>query len=98
MSENHSIMSLCDPVEYTVLEFSRPEYWSGQPLPSPGDRPNPGIEHRSPALQADSLSAETPGKPYFLIVWVFAFKESFRLTEKLTDNTGIPPSPPFPYC
>ena len=45
------------------MEFSRPEYWSGYPFPSPGDRPKPGIEPRSPALQADSLPAEPPGKP-----------------------------------
>ena len=45
------------------MEFSRPEYWSGQPFPSTGDLPNPGIEPRSPALQADSLPAESPGKP-----------------------------------
>jgi len=45
------------------MEFSRPEYWSGQAFPSLGDLPNPGIEPRSPALQADSLSAETQGKP-----------------------------------
>jgi len=40
------------------MEFSRPEYWSGYPFPSPGDLPNPGIEPRSPALQADSLPTE----------------------------------------
>jgi len=45
------------------MEFSRPEYWSGQPFPSPGDLANPGIEPRSPALQADSLLAEPQGKP-----------------------------------
>ena len=44
------------------MEFSRPEYWSGKPFPSPGDLPNPGIEPRSPALQADSLLAEPQGK------------------------------------
>ena len=44
-------------------EFSRPEYWSGWPFPSPGDLPNPGIEPRSPALQADSLLSEPLGKP-----------------------------------
>ena len=43
--------------------FSRPEHWSGQPFPSPGDLPNPGIEPRSPVLQADSLPSEPPGKP-----------------------------------
>ena len=40
------------------MEFSRPEYWSGQPFPSPGDIPDPGIEPRSPALKADSLPTE----------------------------------------
>ena len=39
------------------------EYWSGLPCPSPGDLPNPGIEPRSPALQADSLPSKPPGKP-----------------------------------
>ena len=45
------------------MDFSRLEYWSGQPFPSPGDLPNPGIEPRSPALQVDSLPAEPLGKP-----------------------------------
>ena len=45
------------------MEFSRPEYWSGYPFPSPGDLPNPGIEPRSPSLQEDSLPAEPQGKP-----------------------------------
>ena len=45
------------------MEFSRPEYWSGSPFPSLGDLPNPGIEPRSPALQADPLPSEPPGKP-----------------------------------
>ena len=45
------------------IEFSRPEYWSGQLFPSPGDLPNSGIKPRSPALQADSLPAEPPWKP-----------------------------------
>jgi len=46
------------------MEFSRPEYWSGLPFPSPGDLCNPGIEPRSPSLQADSLPAEPQGKPF----------------------------------
>ena len=41
-----------------TMGFSRQEYWSGLPFPSPGDLPNPGIEPRSPALQADSLPTE----------------------------------------
>ena len=45
------------------MEFSRQEYWSGLPFPSPGDLPNPGIEPRSPTLQADALPSEQPGKP-----------------------------------
>ena len=43
------------------MEFSKQEYWSGFPFPSPGDLPNPGIEPGSPALQADALSSEPPG-------------------------------------
>ena len=39
------------------------EYCSGLPCPSPGDLPNPGMEPRSPELQADSLPSEPPGKP-----------------------------------
>ena len=44
------------------IEFSRQEYWSGLPFPPPGDLRNPGIEPRSPELQADSLPSEPPGK------------------------------------
>ena len=45
------------------MGFFRQEYWSGLPFPSPGDLPDPGIEPRSPALQADALTSEPPGKP-----------------------------------
>ena len=45
------------------MEFSRQEYWSGLPFPSPWDLLNPGIEHRSPALQTNYLLSEPPGKP-----------------------------------
>ena len=59
--------TLCDPVgplqAPLSMVFSRQEYWSGLPFPSPGDLPDPGIEHRSPALQADALTSEPPGKP-----------------------------------
>ena len=43
--------------------FSKKEYWSQLPCPPPGDLPNPGIEPRSPTLQADSLPSEPPEKP-----------------------------------
>ena len=45
------------------MEFSRQEYLSGLPLPAPGDLPDPRIEPGSPAIQADSLPSELPGKP-----------------------------------
>ena len=45
------------------MGFSRQEYWSELPVHSPGDLPNPGIQPTSPALQADSLLSEPPGKP-----------------------------------
>ena len=45
------------------MGFSRQEYWSGLPFPSPGDLPHPGIKPRSPALQAATLPSEPPGKP-----------------------------------
>ena len=43
------------------MGFSRQEYWSGLPFPSPGDLPDPGIESGSPALQTDSLPTELKG-------------------------------------
>ena len=45
------------------MEISRQEYWNGLPFPTPGNRPNPEVKPRSPALQADSLPSEPPGKP-----------------------------------
>ena len=63
--------------------FPRQEYWSGLPCPPPGDLPNLGIKPRSPALQADSLPAETQGKPknnrvgsLSLLQWIFPIQES----------------------
>ena len=44
-------------------EFSKQEYWSGQPFPSPGELPDPGIKPGSPALHTDSLPSEPPDKP-----------------------------------
>ena len=55
------------------MDFSRQEYWSGLPFPSPGDLPDPGIEPRSPSLQTDSLPSEPPGKPF---VYISHFKKS----------------------
>ena len=60
------------------MEFSRQEYWSGLPLSSIGDLPDPGIKPESPALQADSLSSESPGKPVILYT-DFAFLTTYIL-------------------
>ena len=62
-------LTLCKPmtVAHQVplsMKFSRQEYWCGLPFNSPGDLPNSGIEPRSPALQADALLSEPPGKTY----------------------------------
>ena len=51
------------------MEFSRQEYWSGLPFPSPGDLPDPGIKPWSLTLQADSLLSEPPGKSRALGPW-----------------------------
>ena len=65
------------------MEFSRQEYWSVFPFPSPGDLLNPGIKPRSPALQVVSLPAEPQGKPkntavgsLSLLQWTFPTQES----------------------
>ena len=51
---------------WSGLPFGQ-EYWSGLPFPSPGDLPDPGIEPRSPALEADALLSEPPGKSLIII-------------------------------
>ena len=61
------VRSLCDPMECSLpgppsMGFSRQEYWSGVPFPSPGDLPDPGIKPWSPAFQADTFTSEPPGK------------------------------------
>ena len=67
------------------MGFSRQEYWSGLPFPSPGDLPDPGIEPASPALQADSLLSEPPGKPISL---------ALESTKKWRETRGFQ----LPFC
>ena len=55
------------------MRFSRQEYWSWLPFPFQGDLPNPGIEPGSPALKADSLPTEPPGKPILYYITLFSF-------------------------
>ena len=61
------------------MGFSRQEYWSGLPFPSPGDLPDPGIELRSPTLQADAVTSAPPGKP--LNTRIQSQKTSYRDSE-----------------
>ena len=82
------------------MEFSRPEYWNGWPFPSPGDLPNPGIEPRSFALQADSLPIELPGNclcvyshGHFSFNKHFTFFTTFRLSVKVLFYTADGPEP-----
>ena len=53
----------CSLPGFSVHGFSRQEYWSGLPFPSPGDLPDPGIEPGSPVFQADALTSEPPESP-----------------------------------
>ena len=58
-----SCLTLCDPMDYSCqaplsMEFSRQEYWSGLPFPSPGYRPNSGIEYTSAALAGGLFTTE----------------------------------------
>ena len=81
------------------MGFSRQEYWGGLPFPSPGYLPDPGIEPRSPALQADALTSEPPGKTtlykantnHWAILWRAETKRkkeySLEAWEKETTST-----------
>ena len=69
------------------MGFSRHEYWSGLPFPSPGDFPNPGIEPGSPAFQAHFLPTEPPGNQIDNVVIVSAE----RLSCTYTFSPNSPP-------
>ena len=68
------------------MEFSRQEHWSGLPLSPPGCLSDPGMQPRSPALQADSLLSEPPGKPSFLFFVFFHYPS--KRCEKNHDRPG----------
>ena len=61
------------------MGFSRQECWNGLPFPSPGDLPDPGIERRSPALQADALPSKPPGN---LVIIITLFKSNHIVQPK----------------
>ena len=69
------------------MRFSRQEYWSGLPFPSPGDLPDPRIEPWSPALQADSLPSELPDGSFinYLYLILCTFSELLNLRKPLSD-------------
>ena len=72
------------------MSFSRQEHWSGEPFPSPGDLLNPGITLRSPALQADSLPSEPPGKPLIYIIFNQIINYNIQMNLNLWVYNYIP--------
>ena len=68
------------------MGFSRQEYWSGLPFPSPGDLPDPGIKPRSPTLQADALTSEPPGKPHDCTVEVTNRFKGLDLIDRVLEE------------
>ena len=78
---------LATPWTIQSKEFSRPEYWSGKPYPSPGDLPNPEIKPRSPTLQADFLPVEPQGKPKNIGVGSLPLLQRIFLSQEL--NQGL---------
>ena len=87
-SESRSVMSnSLRPHGQQSVEFSRPQYWSGQPFPSLGNLPNPGIEPRSPALQADSLPVEPQEKTKNIGVGSLCLLQQIFLSQE--SNWGL---------
>ena len=81
-----SCPTLCNPWN-TVHGILRQEYWIGSPFLSPGDLPNRGFEPRSPTLQADSLPAETQGKPKNTVVGSLSLPQGIFPTQE--SNQGL---------
>ena len=95
-------LTFCDPMDCSqpgssVHGILQQEYWRGLTFPSPEDLPNPGIKPRSPALQADSLPLEPPGKPKLeqrstlydeeVTIWVKASpRNTFNAEDKEQQN------------
>ena len=68
--------------------FSMQEYWSGLPCPPPGDLPNPGVESRSPTLQADSLPSEPSEKPKNMGGGSLSLLQGIFLTQELKRSAS----------
>ena len=71
------------------MGFSRQEYWSGLPFPSPGDLPDPGIEPGSHTLQADALLSEPPGKPVVIHGWNLTKRSGLFLLDSEFKESGL---------
>ena len=77
-------------VSLLSMGFPRQEYWGGLPFPSPGDLPNPGVKPGSPALQADSLPTESPGKPCkYGILHEFMVPSKYFITDRYLLNEQV---------
>ena len=74
------------------MGFSREEYWSGLPFPSPGYLSDPGIEPRSPAFPEDALPSKPPGKPYYNIYgrtyYIIIASQVALVVKNLSANAG----------
>ena len=73
------------------MQFSRQEYWSAEPSPSPGHLPNPGIRPRSPTRQADSLLSESPGKPLLQPMHIYLITQ-MKQTNSLSEIAQLCPT------
>ena len=92
------------------MGFSQQEYSTGLPFPTPGDLPNPGIKSGSPALQADSLPTEAPGKPVYTSAHVYTHPFVYLIIDVYfilwamasagrfftMEEAGFPPGKPDP--
>ena len=87
MKVAQSCLTLCDPMDYRVRGILQARMLEWEPFPSPGDFPNPGTEPRSPALQADSLPAESPVKPKITGVGSLSLFQQIFPTQEL--NQGL---------
>ena len=91
MKVSQLCLTLCDPMDSSppgssVMGFPGQEYWNGLPFPFPGDLPNPGIEPRSPTLQADILPSEPPVKQSTSSVQCISWKMLGWMTYKLESR------------
>ena len=94
---SQSCPTLCDTMDCSPPGSSIHGIFQARlPFPSPGDLPNPGIEPGSPALQADALSSEPPGKPSYYYAAAAAAKSLQSFPTLCNHRDGSPPGTPVP--